>query len=317
MYQVKQNLWHLLVEYSGINNFKKKIMKNLKKITLALCSIALLFSCVKDDVEDFKSGSRIVGFKKSNSSYIYTSTDVNPVQISEAIDLKGGADGTTTGSPINIQFSVDASSTAIQGTDYTIDVTGNQVTIPAGSDFVLLPITVNPSVLPGNQPKTVVINLTQVSSGNAVVSDADKQITITIAKCESALAGDYTLEVTRIDNGDIYSFTTETLTSTGTPGEYVTSSTAEFGDLALGGLQDLTAGGAPRNGFIFNDICQTIDIPEQYLGDYYSNIVAGSPDEENEVTLDPVTGNVVSITMTYTVVRSGANRKYKAVYTKI
>ncbi|NHM01905.1 hypothetical protein [Flavobacterium difficile] len=292
-------------------------MNNFKKITLALFSIVLLFSCVKDDVEDFKSGAHIVGFKKSESSYIYTSADVNPVQVTEPIDLIGGSNGTPSNSNITVQFSVDASSTALQGTDYTIDITGNQITIPAGSDFVLLPITINPTVLPGNTPKTIVINLTQVSSNNAVISDANKQITITIAKCESALAGDYTLEVTRIDNGAVYSFTTETITSTGTVGEYVTSSTSEFGDLALGGLDDLTTSGAPRNGFIFNDVCQTIIIPQQFLGDYYPNLVKGSQDDQNEVTLDPLTGNVVEITMTYTVVRAAGLRKYRAVYTKL
>ncbi|MES2864314.1 MAG: hypothetical protein V4666_09375 [Bacteroidota bacterium] len=292
-------------------------MKNLKKISLALFSIALLFSCVKDDVEDFKSGTYIVGFKSSASSYIYTGADTDPAHITEPIDLIGGGDGTPSDSNITVQFSVDASSTAIAGTDYTIDVTGNQVTIPAGSDFTLLPMTINPVVLPGNTPKTIVINLTQVSSNNATISDADKQITITIAKCESNLAGDYSLEVTRIDNGAVYNFTTETITSTGTLGEYITSSTSEFGDLALGGTQDLTAAGAPRNGFLFNDICQSISIPEQNLGDYYTNLVFGNPDETNEVTLDPVTGQVVSITMTYTVERSVGDLKYRAIYTKL
>lgn len=292
-------------------------MKNLKKISLALFSIALLFSCVKDDVEDFKSGPHIVGFKNKVSSYIYTSTDVNPVQINEPIDLIGGGNGTPAESNISVQFAVDASSTAIQGTDYTINATGNQVTIPAGSDFVLLPITINPSALPGNTPKTIKINLTQVSANNATISDSDKQITITIAKCESDLAGNYSLEVTRIDNGAVYNFSSETLTSTGTLGEYVTSSTGPYGPLAFGGLDDLTDDGAPRNGFIFNDVCQTISIPEQNLGDYYSNLVYGNPDETNEVTLNPGTGQVESITMTYTVTFGAGPRKYRAVYTKL
>ena len=292
-------------------------MKNLKKISLALFSIALLFSCVKDDVEDFKSGTHIVGFKNKVSSYIYTGTDVNPVQISEPIDLIGGGDGTPSDSNIAVQFSIDPSSTAIQGTDYTINATGNQVTIPAGSDFVLLPITINPTALPGNTPRTIKINLTQVSSSNAVISDSDKQITITIAKCESDLAGNYTLQVTRIDNGTVYNFSSETITSTGTLGEYVTSSTGPYGPIAFGGLDDLTDDGAPRNGFIFNDVCQTISISEQNLGDYYSNLVYGNPDETNEVTLDPGTGEVVSIEMTYTVTFNAGPRKYRAIYTKI
>lgn len=292
-------------------------MNNFKKITLALFSIVLLFSCVKDDVEDFKSGAHIVGFKKSESSYIYTSADVNPVQITEPIDLIGGSNGTTSDSNIAIQFSVDASSTALQGTDYTIDITGNQITIPAGSDFVLLPISINPTVLPGNTPKTIVINLTQVASNNATISDSNKQITITIAKCESALAGDYSLQVTRVDNGTVYNFSSETITATGILGEYITSSTGYFGDLALGGLDDLTDDGAPRNGFVFNDICQSISIPDQFLGDYFGNDVFGNPNETNEVTLDPITGVVTSITMTYTVQFNAGPRKFRAVYTKL
>lgn len=292
-------------------------MNNFKKITLALFSIVLLFSCVKDDVEDFKSGAHIVGFKKSESSYIYTSADVNPVQVTEPIDLIGGSNGTTSDSNIAIQFSVDASSTALQGTDYTIDITGNQITIPAGSDFVLLPITINPTVLPGNTPKTIVINLTQVASNNATISDSNKQITITIAKCESALAGDYSLQVTRVDNGTVYNFSSETITATGILGEYITSSTGYFGDLALGGLDDLTDDGAPRNGFVFNDICQSISIPDQFLGDYFGNDVFGNPNETNEVTLDPITGVVTSITMTYTVQFNAGPRKFRAVYTKL
>lgn len=292
-------------------------MNNFKKITLALFSIVLLFSCVKDDVEDFKSGAHIVGFKKSESSYIYTSADVNPVQITEPIDLIGGSNGTTSDSNIAIQFSVDASSTALQGTDYTIDITGNQITIPAGSDFVLLPIIINPTVLPGNTPKTIVINLTQVASNNATISDSNKQITITIAKCESALAGDYSLQVTRVDNGTVYNFSSETITATGILGEYITSSTGYFGDLALGGLDDLTDDGAPRNGFVFNDICQSISIPDQFLGDYFGNDVFGNPNETNEVTLDPITGVVTSITMTYTVQFNAGPRKFRAVYTKL
>lgn len=292
-------------------------MKNLKKISLALFSIALLFSCVKDDVEDFKSGTHIVGFNKSESSYIYTGADVTPVQITEAVDLIGGSNGTPSSGNITVKFTVDPSSTAIAGTDYTINATGSQVTIPAGSDFALIPMTINPATLPGNTPKTIVINLTQVSTSNAAISDADKQITITIAKCESALAGNYSLEVTRVDNGTVYNYTSETITSTGTLGEYITSSTGYFGDLALGGIDDLTDDGAPRNGFLFKDVCQTISIPNQLLGDLFGNDVYGNPDETNEVTLDPVTGLVTSITMTYTVDFLAGPRKFRAIYTKL
>lgn len=275
-----------------------------------LLSIVVIVSCVKDDVENFSEGSYIVGFKNTQGAYIYTDLDVNPVQISEAITLIGGSNGTANPESITIPFSVDASSTAIAGTDYTINASGGSVTIPAGMDFVLLPITINPSVLPGNQPKTIVINLGQPNA-NTVVSDSKRTITITIAKCESDLSGVYSLQVTRLDNNAVYNFPNEIITALPAQGlgVYETSTTGPY--------DDLTLDGAPRNGFIFKDVCQSIQIDEQNLGDYYSNLVYGNPAETNEVTLDPLTGDVVSITMNYTITFSAGNRRFTAVYTKL
>ena len=283
-----------------------KNMKKLKIVLLMLLSVVALLSCVKEDTEDFGSGPYVVGFKNAQESYIYTDLDVAPVQISEPIVLIGGSNGTTSSENIVIPFNVDASSTAIAGTDYTVNATGN-VTILAGSDFVLLPITVNPAALPGNTPKTIVINL-GVPNANSVVSEEKKSITITIAKCASDLSGLYSLTVTRLDNGAVYNFPNEVITELAL-GEYETSTTGPY--------DDLTNAGAPRNGFIFKDVCQSIVIDEQNLGDFYSNLVFGNPDETNEVTLNPVTGNVISITMNYTITFSAGPRKFTAVYTKI
>ncbi len=282
-------------------------MKKFKIISLMLLSIIALYSCVEDDAEDFGSGSYVVGFKNVQASYIYTDLDVNPVQISEPINLIGGSNGTTSPENISIPFTVDASSTAIAGTDYVLNTTGNIVTIAAGADFVQLPITVNPSVLPGNTPKTIVINLGQPNA-NSVVSEDKKSITITIAKCESDLSGMYDLTVTRLDNNAVTNFPNEMITELSL-GVYETSTTGPYNDLILDG--------APRNGFIFKDVCQSIQIDEQNLGDWYSNLVFGNVAETNEVTLHPITGNVVTITMNYTITFAAGNRKFTAVYTKL
>ncbi len=275
---------------------------------LALVAVVSV-SCVDDDAEDFGSGPRIVGFKNTQGAYIYTDADVSPVQISEAITLIGGSNGTTSSSDITVPFTIDPSSTAIAGVEYTLNTTGNSVTIPAGMDFVQLPITVTPTALPDNLPRTIVINLGTPSS-NTVVSDAKRTITITIAKCASDLAGLYSLQVTRLDNNAVTNFPNEVITPYGTAlGEYVTSTTGPYDDLVLDG--------APRNGFIFKDVCQTIQIEEQNLGDWYSNLVFGNPEELNQVTLHPVTGNVVSITMNYTITFGAGPRRFTAVYTKL
>ncbi len=282
-------------------------MKKLKIIILLLLSVVAFVSCVKDEAEDFGSGTYVVGFRNAQGSYIYTDLDVDPVQISEPINLIGGSNGTTSPENITIPFSVDASSTAIAGTDYTINATGNIVTIPAGSDFVQLPITVNPAALPGNTPKTIVINLGQPNA-NAVVSAEKSSITITIAKCASDLSGTYALSVTRLDNSVVTNFPNEIITELSL-GIYETSTTGPY--------DDLTIDGAPRNGFIFKDVCQSIVIDEQNLGDFFSNLVFGNPEETNEVTLDPITGNVTSITMNYTITFGAGPRRFTAVYTKL
>lgn len=285
-------------------------MKKFKIIGFAFFACLLAISCVKDDVENNSQGDYIVGFKNSQSSYIYTDNDVDPVQVSEPIDLIGGSNGTVSPNDITIPFSIDPSSTAILGTDYTINATGGSLTLEAGADFVQLPITINPSVLPGNNPKTIIINLGDPTSTDAVVADDKKTITITIAKCASDLEGTYSLVVTREDNGAVYNFPNEVLTELAL-GVYETSTTGPY--------FDLTNDGAPRNGFIFKDVCQSVQVDEQNLGDYYSNLVEGDADA-GAVTLDPVSGEVVSITINYSIrgFASGVARRYfTAVYTKL
>ena len=132
----------------------------------------------------------------------------------------------------------------------------------------------------------------------------------TIAKCESDLAGTYALVVTRQDNGVVYNFPNEVITELSL-GVYVTSTSGPY--------NDLTDDGAPRHGFIFRDVCQSIAIDEQNLGDYYSNLLEGD-DDSGSVILDPVTGEVTSITMNYSIrgFSAGVTRRYfTAVYTKI
>jgi len=273
-------------------------------------SFLTITSCVEDDVFTTAEGPYVVGFSRTFNSFIFTGADVDPYVINEKINLIGGDNGTPSDEDIVISFSIDPSSTAIQGTEYTIS--GTSTTLSAGSDFTQIPITVDPSVLPGNTPKTIVINLDSVNSDESVIATSRQQITITIAKCESNLAGNYNLVVTRTDNNTTFNFPNEVISEIGI-GQYVTSSTGPYGN------GDLTSAGAPRDGFVFNDICQSIQIEEQFLGDYYSNLVEGDSDS-GSVTLDPDTGEVESITMYYSIrgfTTGTARRTFTAVYTKI
>lgn len=284
-------------------------MKKIKILLLAIISSSAMVSCVDDDVKTYAEGSRIVGFKNTDASYIYTSTDTEPSLEFEPIHLIGGANGTASDEPIVIKYEVDPASTAIEGTEYNLDHTG-EVTILPGQDFTKLEFTVNPANLIGFITKTLIVNLTEVTTSNGVISEMQKTLTIQIAKCESNLAGTYNLSVTRQDNNDVYLFPGEIITSTGTNAEYVTSSTGPYGN------GDLTIDGAPRDGFIFTDVCQSISIEEQYLGDFFGNIVKGEADS-GSVLLNSVTHDVISITMHYTIDFASGTRHYTAVYTKI
>lgn len=287
-------------------------MKKIKLLLLlAIISSSAMVSCVDDDVKTYTDGSRIVGFKNTDASYIFTSADTDPVTQFEPIDLIGGANGTASDTPIVIKYEVDPASTAIEGTEFNFADASRQVTIAPGADFAKLEYTVIPTNLTSNITKTLILHLTEVTSANGVILEEQKTVTILIAKCESDLAGAYNLTVTREDNNAVYSFLGEIITSTGTTGEYVTSSSGPYGNGALSP--------APRDGFIFSDVCQSISIPEQNLGDYYSNLLEGDADS-GSVILDPISGEVVSITMHYSIrgfTTGVAQRFYTAVYTKI
>lgn len=294
----------------------------MKKINLYLILAISLFtvaSCmVDDDVDTVSEGPYIVGFKNSLPSYIFTDADSGPITINEPIDLVGGNNGTVSEQDITIQFQIDPSSTAIAGTHYSLPNNGNTLTLKAGENFVNFPVIVNTDNLPGNLPQTIVVNLLEVSSSNGVIVNNRKSTTITIAKCESNLAGNYSLVVTRLDNNASFSAPNEVLTELSL-GTYVTSSTGNYGTAP--GFTSLLAQGAPRNGFIFNDVCQSIVIEEQNLGNYFTNLVYGNETDGSQgfVTLDPETGEVESITMYYIITFSNPTslRPYKAVYTKL
>lgn len=293
----------------------------MKKIKIIVTLIAFTFmanSCLVDDnVNDssFSGSPYVVGFKNTFSSYIYTSLDTEKVTIVEPIDLVGGNNGLPANYDLAIRFEVDPSSTAIAGENYTLLNSTGVATIAANSDFVNFPIELNPETLPDNQPKLLKINLIEVTSPNGVVAENRKSINITIAKCASELEGVYSLVVTRtdIDNSPVVNFPNEVITKIGF-NEYLTSTTASY---SLSGLQadypDIT-----RAGFTFKDVCQSIQVDEQNLADYFSNLVYGNSVNGSfgNVNLND-DGEVVSFTINYTVTFAAGNRNYTGVYTKL
>jgi|TARA_B110000879_G_scaffold135932_1_gene177658 hypothetical protein len=96
--------------------------------------------------------------------------------------------------------------------------------------------------------------------------------------CASSLAGAYSLVVQR-DNGADVIFTNEIITEV-SPGYYKTSSIYRW---AVGSI-------APDQGFNFNDVCGTLNAPQQGLAQgYYSNSVYSFADG----SADPTTGELI------------------------
>jgi|TARA_B110000027_G_scaffold122819_1_gene138111 hypothetical protein len=96
--------------------------------------------------------------------------------------------------------------------------------------------------------------------------------------CASSLAGAYSLVVQR-DNGPDVIFANEIITEV-SPGYYKTSSIYRW---AVGSI-------APDQGFNFNDVCGTLNAPQQGLAQgYYSNSVYSFADG----SADPTTGELI------------------------
>lgn len=133
-------------------------------------------------------------------------------------------------------------------------------------------------------------------------SPGDGEYTVNVA-CVSQLAGVYTSNITRSDGGT--ATFTQIITET-KPGEYITS---RAGTWAPGVLATPT-GEAPT---IFTDVCSSIFIPQQDLGQFYGNQVYGFEGPEAKAgSVDLLTG---VITFSYIIEFSSGNTTYTEVLT--
>lgn len=258
-------------------------MKNSKIVITALIVSLFATSCLVDDeAVEFADGPYIVGFKNDVAAESYFA-DQGPVTKTYPVDILGGADGTATEEDIVINYEIDPSSTATEGQEFNFVDNSGSLTIPAGSSFTEFPLQINTGGFDPNEPTELILNLTSTTSDGAVVSSIDDQLAITFVGCQSNV-DDFTYEVTTIRESDQAQLKKgiETLTMPEV-NNFVTQSTGGYGLDAVGGS---LVPPANRDGFLFNDICGDITIPEQSLGDLYSNLVYGSGE------VDPETGDI-------------------------
>lgn len=239
----------------------------MKKLII-LSALALgMFSCSEDRlVTDDLTGDKIVGFQETLLNVTYFE-DEGPVTVNVPVYLVGLGNGQLSNQDITVSYEVDAvNSTAVQGTEFTFGNASGTVTIPAGSDFAMIPLVVNTGSLNETSATKLVLKLTSTQE-NVVVGQQYSTLNVNFVGCVSQIAeGGYTVARgpgSTVGNGTTYQ---DVVTGTGT-NQFITAHTPPYFGNEIPGVPA---------GFAFEDVCGEITLPAQTLFSYYSNPVSGS-----------------------------------------
>lgn len=267
----------------------------MKKIFIAAFIALTLSACNDDDrlANDDLRGDKVAGFASASQSASYF-TDQGQVPMDVPVVLLGLGDGQSPTQPIEVTYEIDASSTAVEGGEYSFADTSRKVTIQADSRFANIPLLINTGDLNPTSATKLVLNLTSASSGT-VVLQTSRQITINFVGCISTIVpGNYTALVTSGTNTGFTFATTVTAAGVNT---FVTGHTFPY-------YPNSNYGVRPRYGFIFEDVCGDIDIPSQNLFTNAANIVQGSGEVINansfKVSYTHSNTNLVPANLTFT-----------------
>jgi len=253
-------------------------MKKLLALAIVMASVV---ACSDDDLPNGPnlqpSDQFIVGFPAAGASYSYFA-DEGQVERTFPIDLIGGNSGSPSDEPIVINYEVvpfdpatGEGSTAVEGTEYNFANATGQITIPAGQDFVQFPILVNTGNLDESAATRLVLNLTQVSGEDNIISQNHRTFTISFVGCQADLAGTYTVSVVRESTGATTTLQNEVVSEIST-NYFKTTNTGTF-----------NPGQGADQGFFFNVLCDAITIPSQGLfADSLPNEVVGVPFDSGE-----------------------------------
>ncbi len=293
----------------------------MKKVILLFSAVALLFvGCSEgDEVGTFGATDTIVGFS-AKSYAVNFGTNLESSTLNVPVNLISYANETFP-EDVTMVWSVDDSSTAVAGVDYDLPA-DNSVTLLSGITSKSFEVNVHPIVFDPEAPKTLVLNMTTVSTDNALIGDQYKQVTITLqGVCVSFLEGDYSTSTLRVNNGVIYTHDLETFTLT----EGTTYTTDYIGAYHSAGQTPglNTSTGAPTvelagtsAGYTFSDICGKLKLATQNLASVYSNEVRQSEAQFNSSTVNPETGVV---TIYYSIFFTGntIEREFISTYTPL
>jgi len=237
-------------------------MKNLNKLFILLIIPFLSVSCLVEDDENtglqgIENSPTAVGFRSAVAVETYFE-DIGAVNSEYPLDILGGNSGVLPSEDLLVNYSIDPSSTAMEGNEFDFVDTSGVLTIPAGSSFAQFPLVVNTGNFDAETPTELILKLTDVSGPNSVVSANNDELRITFVGCRADLEGTYDVTTVRLSDNTTYaigpSFLTELATNT-----FQTETTGQFGLVT-----------------VFTVICGEITITSQNLGGIYSNQVSGT-----------------------------------------
>lgn len=286
-------------------------MKNLKTLLIALVASTFTTSCLVDDESNptfTPDGSAyVVGFDNATATESYF-MDEGAIEKSYPLSLKGSPTGLNNPNEIVINYTMDPASTAVEGAEFDFVDASGELIIDADSDFALLPISINTGGFDPAAPTELILNIS-TSAENTIVSEQYQTLTIKFVGClatvDSYASYNLDIEYTAVDGSvSYYNRPAEVLSSTGSPNNFITSTSGHWGPGALSPGAD---------GFYFSVICDEVFIESQNLGGYWANMVEGNLGSSVPTgTVDPVTG---VINMEYKICYAGDCRKYVSVYT--
>lgn len=222
----------------------------------------MLSSCdaiLDDEVTDFGNGPNFVGFARSATSL---STPANGEEAEKDIPVKliGPSTGMVNGD-INVQISVDPSSTAVEGVNYRLG--SSSVVLNSENDFqASVPVTLITDGIepPLDEAPYLILNVDQIDTdGNVVINGKTDSIKITINYlCNSELEGKYSVTTTYLYHDFLPDYSSNTMEMMVTQEEYGVYSVSDIsGGLYSSGPYS-EAYGTSGVEFTFSDICDHI-----------------------------------------------------------
>ena len=293
----------------------------MKKLLLLTVLSLGFISCNEDEPQAFGPNQTIVGFSQKSVSKPYL-TDIANAPLNVPISLIGFANEALPGEVV-VSWSVDPSSTAVAGVEYSISGSQTAV-ISAGNTTGTANFTIFPTTLDPDTPKTIVINLTSVNSNNAIVGEQYKKIVVTLqGVCNSQLQGAYTNQTLRFNNATTYTWNDEVFERVaGSASDYTGNHVGQYFGATQTPATVTGAGSAsaqlavPTAYLAFTDICDKIQVSQHNLGTgtTYSNIVTQGAAQFANSFVDPDTG-VVVIEYSIWFTNNTVERKFKGTYT--